>query len=385
MNRLSSFYQVSQHSMAGQEPPTFSAMPNVGVPMPTDRGDGIGGGGRGAASSPTVPAGAQGVSPGSVDTATAGHASSDDSSPPRIAERGPITAPGSIGIPDRPVGTEIDSVGTLPPQTVSPAPGSQPPGPGPTGIGGEPAPPFVGGPRNPAISGPVTRTAVPAVGPKTSLPAQGRTMGPVGPTAGPGRAPSGPIGRAGQTAQGRNVSGPAASGQPPMGRAVTGGTPRPSDVMGPRSGIPGAGAGRANGVVGGRPAPGPVPGPSSSRVSRGPVIGAEGTGGPRTTSGGGNQRGVVGATPQLPANGGQLPRRSASNADGVVGTPRRRMPARGGRGDGFTTGGTGLVRGSGGNRQRPDEEEGTQRPGHLVEDEEAHLPSGRRQVPREID
>lgn len=56
MNRLSSFYQVSQHSMAGQEPPTFSAMPNVGVPRPV-AWSGVGGGeGQDAAGSAAVAA-----------------------------------------------------------------------------------------------------------------------------------------------------------------------------------------------------------------------------------------------------------------------------------------------------------------------------------------
>ncbi len=389
MNRLSSFYQVSQHSMAGQEPPTFSAMPNVGVPRPVLSDDGLGGGGREAASSTALPAAAQERTPGPVDTAMSDPAPSDDSSPPRIAERGPITAPGGLNVtPDPSVGTEIDSVGTLPPQTVSPAHGSPPPGPGPTGIGGEPVPPLGGGLRNPAISGPVTRTSAPARSSKLPLPAQGRTTGPAGPAGGPGRAPSSPSGRAGQTATGRSLSGPTATGQPPLGRAVTGGTPRPNEGVGPRSGMPGTGAGRANGVVGGRPVSGPASTSSKSGMSRGPVVGAEGAGGSRTTGGGGNQRGVVGATPQgRPANGGQLPRRSTANADGVVGAPRGRVPTRGSGKDGFTAGGAGLVRGSGSNRQHSDldEDEGSQRPGHLVEDEETHLPSSRRQVPPVID
>lgn len=383
MNRLSSFYQVSHHSMAGQEPPTFSAMPNVGVPRPLGRdGDRLGGG-QDAAGSATVAGEAQLAPHRSGDAPTADHARPDGFSPPRMGEPGPIAAPESTVSPDRPVGTEIDSVGTLPPQTVSPTPGS-PPGPGPTGTGGELVPPFAGGPRGPAISGPVARTAGSPGGPKTPLPAQGRTMGPSGPTASPGRGQPGPIGRPGPTAQGRTISGPTATGQPPVGRAVTGGTPRPSGVTGPRSAIPGTGAGRANGVVGGRPAPGPVPGAASSRLPSGRVIGTEGTGGSRALGGGANQRGVVGATPHGTTGGGQLPRRSTSNADGVLGDPKGRKA---GRGDGFTAGGTGLVRGPAGNGQRPEqaEDESTQRPGHLVEDEEPHLPSNRRRVPPVID
>jgi uncharacterized protein YukE len=386
MNRLSSFYQVSQHSMAGQEPPTFSTMPNVGVPRPAPS-DGIKLDGEQEVG-PLAPAGvdSQAVPRRPADAAAVDTVRSDDSPPSRIGEPPPIKPSDSMVFPEQPVGTEIDSVATLPPQTVMPAPGSSPPGPSPTGIGGEFVPPFGGGPRTSPIGGPVARTQLPAGGSKTSLPSQGRTsMGPGGPTAGPGRGTSGPFGRTGPTAQGRAVSG-SSTGQPPMGRAVTGGTPRPSDATGPRPGIPGTGAGRANGVVGGRPAPGPVPGSASSRLPRGPVIGTEDTGGSRGPSGGASQRGVVGATPQGTSNAGQLPRRSASNADGVVGTPKRRMPARG-RGDGFSPGGAGLVRGPVGDGRRPDQVEGedAQRSGRLVEDEEIHLPSNRRHVPPVID
>lgn len=388
MNRLSSFYQVSQHSMAGQEPPTFSAMPNVGVPRPV-AWSGVGGGeGQDAAGSAAVAGDAQAEPRRSVDAPTATHARPDESSPPRVGAPDPIKAPDPIASSDRPVGTEIDSVDTLPPQTVNPAPGSQPPGPGPTGNGGEPVPPLVGGPRHPTISRPATRAPVPPVGPKPSLPAQGRTPGPVGPTTGPGRAPSGPIGRPGPgpMAQGRTISGPTPTGQPPMGRAVTGGTPRPRDGAGPRPGIPGIGAGRANGVFGGRPAPGPLPGPTSSRLPRSPIVGTDGTGTPSAARGGTNQRGVVGATPRGTAGGGQPPRRSTSNADGVVGTPKRRAAGEA-RGSGFTAGGTGLVRGPERNGQRPDQVEGedAQRPGQLAEDEETHLPGSRRYAPPVID
>lgn len=377
MNRLSSFYQVSQHSMAGQEPPTFSAMPDVGVPQGNDV---ISRGAEGGAASSTVAAGgAQVPLDRSTDTVMGGDPRPVESSLPRSDGAAPTASPDLIASPDRPVGTEIDSVGTLPPQTVSPAPVSSPPTPIPIGGVGESAPPIGTGPRVPATTGPVARTSVPGAGPKTSLPAQGRTgpTGPARPTAGPG--PSNPIGR---TAQGRTVSGPTATGQPPVGRAVTGGTPRPA-MPGPRPGLPGTGAGRDNGVVGGRPAPGPLQGSSGSRLPRGPVIGTEG----RAANGAGGQRGVVGAAPHGTAGGGQPSPRFISSPDGVVGTPKERTSTASGRGNGFTVGGSGLVRGPAGTPQRPDddEDEGVRRPDYLVEDEETHLPGNRRHVPPVID
>lgn len=387
MNRLSSFYQVSQHSMAGQEPPTFSAMPDVGMPRPV-RSDGVNLDREGETGRLTpIADDARAMPRHPADAASVDPLRSDNYAPSRNGEPAPNQSTGPGVSPDRPVGTEIDSVATLPPQTASPAPGSPPSVPGPTAIGGEFGPPLAGGPPSRAIGGPVARAPVPGGG-KASLPSQGRTgISPGGPSARPGGGPSGPLGRSAPTAQGRTTGSPTPTGQPPAGRAVTGGTPRPSDARVPRPGIPGTGAGRVNGVIGGRPASGPVPGSTSSRSTRGPVIGTEGTGGSRGASGGASVRGGVGATPHGTAGRGQAARRSTSNADGVIGTPKRRMPAGGGRGDGFTAGGAGLVRGPGSSGQRPDqtEDEDGQRPGYLVEDEETHLPGGRRHVPPIID
>lgn len=381
MNRLSSFYQVSHHSMAGQEPPTFSAMPDVGVPK--GRAPSLPGAERGAASSATTAGDAQVTPDRSANSVMGDDPHPVESTPPRIGGPAPIASPDSIALPDRPVGTEIDSVGTLPPQTVSPAPASPPPTPGPTGGVGEPVPPIGIGPRLPATSGPIARTPIPGAGPKGSLPAHGRTgtTGLARPTVGPG--PSSPMGRTGPMAQGRTVSGPTATGQPPVGRAVTGGTPRPA-MPGPRPGVPGTGAGRANGIVGGRPAPAPVQGSSGSRSSRERVIGTEGSGASRPTNGAGGQRGVVGA-PQSTAGSGRGSRRVMSSPDGVVGTPKERPSTAAGRRNGFTAGGSGLVRGPAGAPQRPDGDEGVQRPDYLVEDEETHLPGNQRHVPPVID
>lgn len=386
MNRLSSFYQVSQHSMAGQEPPTFSAMPDVGMPKPEA---GFDPGADPGAAPPVTAAGSPQVLPDRPATIAAGNDSrAGDSLPSHSGGADPVASPVPVAPTDRPVGTEIDSVGTLPPQTVNPAPGPPSPAPGPTAGAGEPVPPMGTGSRVPMVNGPVPRTAGPGMGPKAPLTAQGRTgaTSPTRPVAGPGRVPSGPIGQTGPTAQGRAVSGPTATGQPPAGRGVTGGAARPT-MPGPRPGLPGAGARRADGVVGGRPSAGPVTGSSGSRLPRGPVIGADSSGGSRAVSGAVGQRGVVGAAPHGATNNGQAPRRTAGNPDGVVGKPKEPASAAVGRRSGFTAGGSGLVRGPAGTPRRSngDADEGVPRPDYLVEDDETHLPGNRRHVPPLID
>lgn len=386
MNRLSSFYQVSHQSMAGQEPPTFSAMPEMGVPRPSQaevpRPPGDGQEARASAAAPGSGQASPPVHASSI--AMAGDTGSGGGLP--TSSNG---APGSVTSPDRPVSTEIDSVDTLPPQTVAPASGHQPPAPGPTPNDVSPAPPLSPGRVNPVIGGPTARTSGPVGGTKNTMPVQqGRTStGGPGQSGGPGRGPAGPIGRAGPTAEGRAGSGRTAPGHPSVGRSVTGGTPRSLGAPDSRPGGPGAtGAARTPGVVGGRPMPGPVSGASGSRVPRGPVVGG-GFDGARPTSSGFGQRGVVGSTPQGAGSRGPMPGRGIRNPDGVVGAPKGRASAAGGHRNGFTTGGAGLVRGPMGSRQRPDQEEDedTQRPDYLAEDEETHLPRTQRAVPPVID
>lgn len=382
MNRLSSFYQVSHHSMAGQEPPTFSAMPNVGVPKPR-QGAALPGEGREGASSATAAGEAEAVPHYSADSAATGHVRPDAPLP------SPNGQPSPVALPSQPVGMEIDSVGTLPPQNVSPVPSSPPPALPPTALEGGAVPPFGGGHVNPTIGRSVARVGGSGEGARSPLPTQGRTGigGSEGSNRGTGRASSDLTRRTGPVAQGRGVSGSTPPGQSQVGRGITGGTPR-SGVTGPRPGIPGtSGAARTTGVVGGRPAPGPVSGSAGSRVPRGSVIGGEGAGSARATGGSVGQRGVVGAAPSSAGGRSQMPRGSVRNPDGVVGTPKERTSAAGGRKGGFTAGGTGLVRGPVGNRRRPDQEEneGTQSPDYLVEEEETHLPGNRRHVPPVID
>lgn len=376
MNRLASFYRVSQHEMAGQEPPTFSVMPDVGVPRP-----GPGERDPREMPGPVVPSGA---APG-VGASSTPQPVADSVSPGPPGPGNPLPSGndvrGPVALPDRPVGpgsvgTEIDSVDTLPSQKIiSPAPASPPPAPVPTTIDGGPPPLPGGGPVRRPQDGSDPRASRRGGGGKSALPEQGRTG--VGrtkePLGLPGRGPSGPgpTGRTGSVPPARGPSGPTTSVPSPMGRGISGGTPQPRGLPGPRPAVPGiTGTPRSDGVLGGRPAPAPAAGgPAGSRMP--PGAGRVG------------QRGVVGAAPQVPGGRGQMPRRPVGNPDGVVGTPKGRTPAAGGRGNGFTAGGTGLVRGpaGGGRRSEPGEEEAAQRPDYVVEEEETHLPGARRHVP----
>ncbi len=386
MNRLASFYLVSQDGMRREEPPTFSAMPKVGVPRP-QRSPFLPGGEGSVASSTAGPGGTHAAPQPSADVAPTGPVGSDASLPYGEDARGPVTPP------VRSVGTEIDSVNTLPPQTANPAPVAQTPPSGPVPNDTTWGPPVGRNRPNPSISGPTARTPRPTGGTNSpslfTPPPQGRTgqSGFTGPGSGPGRAPLGPTGPSGPTAhptaQGRNVSGQAVPGQPPVGRSVTGGTPRSLGTPGLSPGGPNpTGAARSQGVVGGRPHSGPAPGSAGPRASRGPVIGGQG---PRTASAenaGAGQRGVVGARPQGAARG-QTPRRALSSPESVAGAPRGRISAESVGRNGFTVGGTGLVRAPSAEQRNPHEEgdEDARRPDRSVEDEETPAPSGPRSAP----
>lgn len=376
MNRLASFYKVSQHEMAGQEPPTFSAMPDVGVPRPAIAGDPFRGGGQETAA-PTSVTGAPRVAPSGqfADNARADYADSVDGPFPHGNEAPSSIVPREPVAPqDRPIGTAmvIDSVGTLPPQTTGPVAGPSPSVPGPTAPVMGPVPLLGSGPVKRPVSGPGPGAHTPGrgSGAKPPVPAPGKP-GLAGPgvresTGGPGRSPSGQAGHTSPVAQGRSANGPTAPVQSPVGRGITGGTPQFRGVPGPRPAVPGiTGAPRADGVTGGRPVTGPMAGPTGSRVPRG----------------------VVGAAPSGTGDGSRIPRRPVSNSDGVLGTPKERTAAGGGGRNGFTTGGAGLARGPAGNHRRSDQEKDAvaQQPDYLVEDEETHLPGGRRHVPPVID
>ncbi|GAA3829020.1 hypothetical protein ACFS5L_44530 [Streptomyces phyllanthi] len=413
MNRLSSFYAVSAQTLAGApEPAPFKAMPSVGVPQPDGRSVGPGNGQE--SGSRTISS----ESTSTHDTAggTAGTPRSGDTTPP-LKE-----VDGSIKYPDRNVGTEIDSVDTLPPQTTSPAPGgtSQTTGTG-GGTQGGTAGPLVNGAPPSTVGRAAGRTSAFGGGARTPISAQGRAgtpnssaggrsargpMGPMGhanatgqtgvrgtgtPNSSAGgrsaRGPMGPMGHANATGRtGARGTGGATAGRTPMGPAVSGGTPRTAGgTASGRPAGPGAtGAGRGSGVVGGKPttgATGPVPGATGSKVPRGTVIGGEGQVGSRATGGSIGQRGVIGVPQQPHGTGaGQGNRRSTSNPDGVVGAPSGRNSAA--RGGGATSGGSGLVRGPGASRRSPDRDradrEDPNRPDCPVDGQDGTPPDNRR-------
>ncbi|MFA3838564.1 hypothetical protein [Streptomyces aureus] len=381
MNRLASFYSVSGKELQGLTPPTFEAMPKVGMPegeytlrsQPPSR----------SGTEPTAALHRSEVETAGREQPVTAHARTDDNTvPPKMID-------GAITVPDRTVGTEIDTVGTLPPQThtanpvtVTPPSPTGPPGP----VVGTP-PPFTstGYGNNPLAKSPVGR----------GLTAQGRPAttgtGKPGIGRGMGQGTPNPMGRATATGQAGGKGGMPGGRPAATGRGVTGGMPRTGGPAG-RSGGPGTtGAAQGKGVVGGRPTNtgGAASGKAGPRVPRGTVIGGEGAAGSRNSGGKIGQRGVIGASGATNATGGgqTTGRPSAANPNGVTGTPAgRNSTARTGR-SGFTSGGSGLVRGSAGNGSPGQEgEEGTQRPDHLVEDEQTHLPDKpRRDVPPVID
>ncbi|WP_406174075.1 hypothetical protein [Streptomyces sp. NBC_00996] len=392
MNRLSSFYAVSEETLAAQEPPTFEPMPGVGVPKPDPS---FGEGGQ-----------AGGVERGSLSAAsesgTAHHQSADTALGASHSDDTLRSSNGlddSLTYPDRNVGTEIDSVGTLPPQeTARPTTGAPPSVTGLSGApGGTTVPPFGGGSVPPAFGGPAGRTAGfrGATGSRAPILGQGRASTPGGTSGGrTGRGPMGPVGRAAATGQAGGRGATTAAGKSPMGRSVAGGVPRAGGTASGRvggasggraSGMGATGAGRTGGVVGGRPTTAGTAGTNGSRMPRGTVVGGEGAAGSRTTGERPGQRGVIGTpNPTTGAGAGQTPRRSASNPDGVVGAPKGRVS--GAKNSGFTSGGTGLVRGPVGS-QGSDRvgSKGTSRREQSTEDETRPPSDTRRDVPRATD
>ncbi|QNS03763.1 hypothetical protein [Streptomyces xanthii] len=372
MNRLSSYYAVSTEQLQTlqESPPKLETMPNVGVPKPQPT---IGrrwsddGGGR------TGDSGSVGDQTGGTrrvpDDLTATPPRSDGTVKPTVP---PGDVDGSITVPDRPVGTEIDSVDTLPrPTTNTPPPTTT----GPTNIPNAPTPTGPSGPgyvpqfpptATGRTTGPgATRNPLTSQGPGQSRTGQGRTSGPAG------TSQQRSMGRGGgSTEMGRSTStgrsaGAPGKGTPPSGRAITGGTARPTNKPTAPGTGGGKGVGRSTGVVGGRQTPTGRAGTTNqggSRIPRGSVIGTEGAGtNGRSTAGRVGQRGVFGA--------------QGSTASG---------PARGGAGRNAaaTRGGAGLVGGAGKNRKPKEEEtETSERPDYVVEDPNTHLPADRRDVP----
>ncbi|WP_406401334.1 hypothetical protein [Streptomyces uncialis] len=372
MNRLASFYAVSEQVLSTQEGPTFAPMPAVGVPQPdkawrgrepvTDQGQTLAGSpGPGATSDAVGSVGA-----GSV-TATSSPSAVNSAPPPHSFTPANIASVGGTSV-------EIASVGTLPPQTVPGATGPVAPVVPSVPNGGLPpsSAPFV----NP----PLPRKGVPGSGPTRSTGAiQGSTRPDAGRAVGSGTTgrtaatPGTPVGRGASASQGGGKSVAGTPGQQAAGRGVTGGTPIAGGAQQHRAAAGGSGApaGRASGIVGGRPSSAsPSAGP---RAAGSPVVGGASRP-PATGTRGGNglgRQGVIGS-PSTPRTPGSTQVGSTAKS-GVVGGTQSKVPPRRG-GPGFSAGGTGLVRGSQGSQRRAGRNE-ENRQGRSEPDEAPHSDS----------
>ncbi|SED73154.1 hypothetical protein SAMN04490357_5645 [Streptomyces misionensis] len=344
MNKLASYYAVSEENLRAQDGPTFGKMPDMGVPEAAigakgKAGESTGGSGVHSSLSHTPVAGT--VRDHVVAPTVPGDGAAVGTDPKLHHV---VTPPNQHVRVDPPphVGTNVDSVNTLPPDVAKPTvPVAPPTAPAPGGGGGGPVPPFPAGPVVPNMGMPVGRGGAgggrgPVSPPRMSVPAAeerelgtGARRGPIGGVRQPfvpgqagTRGPASPVGR---TPMGQAPMGKAPAGRGPVGRSVVGGTPRPVGTPAEPVGRTGpTGAARTSGVIGGRPATSPAQGTSGSRVPRGTVIGGEsGSRDPRAVERPG-QRGVIRASEQ---EGGEAhaSRRPASTG-GVVGASNSKAP-----------------------------------------------------------
>ncbi|MGV9789998.1 hypothetical protein [Streptomyces sp. NPDC003435] len=387
MNRLASYYAVSEEVLASlpaeDKMPEFTSMPDVGVPQPR----------RQFAPDPVAPV--TGSGGGSDDGQTSGTAHrsaavghitghvSDASPTPHTA------ASHHISPADVPVGTNIDSVGTLPP----PATPSAPHAPSVTSANpaGDGQPMTGSGFGLPTPGRGTVRGTNGATGPRDSRAFQRRsgTSNALGNgSARPGgQGPANQMGRAKASGQ----SGPNSGMKSPMtGRAAAGGTSQaPGSPTGRPNAMPSTGAARSNGVVGGRPTQsGAGASKSGPRIPRGTVVGAEGARNPRAATGGLGQRGSFGAleSASKPGSGATGSRSRSGSPEAITGRPGARVSTAAAERNGMTQGGTGLV---GRNRKKKSGDDETQeasRPDYLIEDDETHLSEKhRRGMPPVVD
>ncbi|MFC8077949.1 hypothetical protein ACFUN8_20700 [Streptomyces sp. NPDC057307] len=391
MNRLASFYAVSEQSLAEVKEPVLPKMLGTAVPEPRQGEWDNGFGSRDSGSTDTLGSSPQQSSAVRTDAGGTGDH-------PRTGTDGLVTR-----TPTPNTSMEIDSVTTLPPTPTTPGPAQPPTAPVGPSSGNNHVPPL----------GPNFSPTVRGGGPRSGPPLTPRGGGP-GPvsnartgTGGGGR--PGPVGR--PTPMNGGTSSGSQSGRGPVGRPTTpmgpgagrgGGTGatrspmvgRPSTGGQPMGGRSGSGSssgsrtGRANGIVGGTPqrTSGGGSATSGARIPRGNVIGGQGaTPGRSSSAARPSQSGVVG---NKPAQGAARPTgRGMPSPNGVVGTPRNGgTPSRGGAG-GFTIGGSGLTGGRRG-RQSDDEEQerpGQPRPENRADEEETQTVRRRGAVPPVID
>ncbi|WP_369378579.1 hypothetical protein [Streptomyces sp. cg36] len=345
LRKLGDAYVQSGEQIALLQPPRFPPPPGAFVPPEDSRhGSVYVDGGRTSSGRRTrtsaAPTGGHALTSAVVEKGTEGSVTASH------------TPGASVGappahVPDRPVGTEIDGVHTLPPAAQTAPTGPAVPSSPPTGRveGGSPpivvVPPAFGGAGKPRLQSPDVI----------------------------GGRPSGNGGLRGPSLPGPStVGGLPPSKLPPQEKGIVGGRPVPPTAGRPAGGIP-------RGTVVGNEGPQARP-----PMAHGPAGGMGGVGGRGAVVGG---------------------RRLAGEPGGVVGGRPTAGGARSGRP--FTEGGSGLVRNGEGGTQaaragrggmvppaprgaagRRDEREG-ERPDYLVEDEETWQRSDRRIVPPVID
>ncbi|KJK48260.1 WXG100 family type VII secretion target [Streptomyces sp. NRRL F-4428] len=329
MNKLSGSYEQSSSQMDKATIPTFPPPPGLFVPVDHTGSEDI-----------ARPGGSQSAYGGGAGSSGFSYANSGDSGR-GLADLGsaghqPRQDAAVASAPDREVDLDLDTVGTLPPPTT---------------------PPVMTTPGLPPTTAPTAPTPGPFVPPVA--------MPPVGGLKGPG-----PFGTGPAIGPYPGLGGP---GVPPGGKAT--GTPGllPRDA----------------GITGGRPVTSTGP---TSGIPRGTVIG-EGTQAGRPMGGGMGQGagGHYGGTQAgLPAG-----RRLASEPGGVMGGRQAGAVGRPiAAGQPFTQGGSGLVRNgagpvghAGAGAQAPgrrQDNQGSERPDYLTEDEETWQ-GNRRVAPPVID
>ncbi|MEU6061643.1 hypothetical protein [Streptomyces sp. NPDC047097] len=392
MNRLASFYSVSETMLAMQEPPTLPKPLGTAVPKPTPeryRGSDVGSVGAGRPE-------------GSLERSTAVNSrsvrqnalASGVSSPQGVLTDKPIEA---VGSGQR---TEINSV--APPLAPAQPPTPTLPATAPSATGSTP-PPTVGNVPPGRATAPskavgTAGVARPGGGPMANgLGRPGNAVGGASPKGGASAA--GVSGRATGSFSGRGAAAPAAGrqggsaspyGGTGSGAGVTGrtGTPgsagqaplggRPGGAMAQGTGgRPGNGAfgarGAQSGIVGGTPQQRSSTG-AGPRIPRGAVIGGETPTGGRAATSRSAPGGVVGGAQ---VGGASRPSgRGTPSVNGIVGTPK------GGTRSGDSVGG---VRGGQRRKNRQSNRNESDRPDYLTEDEETWATRRRNIVPPVID
>ncbi|MEV1053229.1 hypothetical protein [Streptomyces sp. NPDC049887] len=386
MNRLASFYAVSEESLAAQEAPTFPKALSADVPRPTlGRRWGDSSANAGLSAGPSSDIRQSGADQGGTSTAGGGPRTGALDTAPPVTERN--------------TAMEIDSVVTPHAPTVTP--GGTPPSSA-TGMPGNPGGPLSSVP--PAFGTPVQglprrvtgTSGVPRAGGSSGANAVGRPSAPGNNAPATGRA--GAVGRHGVAGSPTASGAQGALGRPSgslgtgsaAGRAGAVGTSGQSPAVGRpgaagpsaagRTGqTPSAGgrAGHSNGVIGGTPQR-PVSGDAGSRMPKGTVIGAE-TFAQRGSAARPGQSGVIGS------GAGNAAHRAAGKGtptvNGVVGMPRNGVqgtPRASGTAPGFRAG----QRQSNGQDQERGE---SKRPDYLTEDEQTWKAQRRGAVPPVID